>query len=45
MYKQTEDEEIKVNYLVLGAMVFASFLIYQLRVRKTLKKMILDKQG
>ena len=45
MYNQTEDEEIKVNYLIMGALIFASFLIYQFRVNKTLKKMILDKQG
>lgn len=44
-YSQIEDEEIKVNYLIMGALMVIPFLIFQFRVVKTLKSMVLDKAG
>lgn len=44
-YRQIEDDQIKINYMIMGALLFVPFLIFQLRAAKTLKRLVLDKQG
>ena len=44
-YQTTNDEEVRINFLVMGSFMLFSFVIFQLRLRNTLKTLILDKQG
>lgn len=44
-YKQTDDDEIKVNFMIMGGLMAIPFLIFQFRTAKTLKRLVLDKNG
>lgn len=44
-YTQTVDDEIKVNFMIMGGIMAIPFLIFQFRTAKTLKRLILDKNG
>jgi hypothetical protein len=40
-----DDDEIKVNYMILGGFMAVPFFIFQFRTAKTLKRLILDRTG
>lgn len=44
-YSRMEDDEIKVNYMIIGSLLAVPFLIFQFRTAKTLKNMVLDRAG
>jgi hypothetical protein len=44
-YSRIDDDEIKVNYMIMGGLMAVPFLIFQFRTAKTLKRLILDKNG
>lgn len=44
-YSKINDDEIKVNYMIMGGILAIPFFIFQFRTAKTLKRLILDKNG
>jgi hypothetical protein len=44
-YTHIDDDEIKVNYMILGGLMIVPFFIFQFRTAKTLKRLVLDKNG
>ena len=44
-YSNIEDDQIKINYLIIGGFMIIPFLIFQFRTSKTLKRLVLDKLG
>lgn len=44
-YSKINDDEIKVNYMIMGGILAIPFLVFQFRTAKTLKRLILDKNG
>lgn len=44
-YRKIEDDEIKVNYMIMGAILTIPFIVFQFRTAATLKRLVLDKTG